>query len=100
MKGYIGELGHAFIECNATELRNLYAAVEREYSHHSAECSYLQTEADTEERLAAMNRRGRRSHQRRAGELRDEAAGHAALAKEAADLRRVLHALTTDPDQR
>lgn len=86
--------GHVILELTDEELRTLYAAVDREVAFHLIEAGSCEDAADGRDKLAEINRKGRVANRRVAGELRDRAADHKGRARQAGDLRRVLHRLT------
>ena len=97
MRGDIDENGRAWLEdINAGELRTLFIAVELDAKHHETEASRLAAEARDRRELAGTVKHGSHANNRVAGELENEAAGHRAQFRDAADLARILRTLTTD----
>lgn len=99
MKGHI-DGGMVFLQLSASELRTLFHGVEREALFRAEMAYKLEREAEGRDALARDCPRGRVANRRLAGELRSSAAAHRAFQRDAADLIRVLHPLTTDPDVR
>lgn len=97
MKGLV-DGGVAILELKADELRTLFIAVDHEAGHQSHMAALCEQSSEERQRMSETNRKGRTANRRLAGELRDKAAGHKALARDALDLRRVLHQLTRDPE--
>jgi hypothetical protein len=100
MKGHIDHNGHAVLEMRADELRTLFIAVDKLVEHHIVTAAELETLALDHEITANEQRRGRTLNLRACGELRQAAAGHRALKRDAEDIRRILRLLTTNPDVR
>lgn len=99
MKADLDAHGRAILELSATELRTLYLAVDREAAYHTACATDNEIEADSRDEIARSSRK-RVKFRRSAGELREKAAGHRAMARDAGDLRRVLYKLTTNENAR
>ncbi|HKQ65996.1 MAG TPA: hypothetical protein VJZ73_13360 [Methylomirabilota bacterium] len=98
MKGRI-ENGRVILEMSGAELRTLFCSVDREIERELGAAARM--EQDAEAHVDASFTRGARVRNlRAAGELRREAAGRRALARDATDLQRILRQLTTDPDVR
>ena len=93
--------GHrVLLDAGGAELAILQIAMERELEFHEGRAARLQADAEYNAqratRVRGMGAKGRRI----AGELDHEASGHRAMARNAADLLRVLREIDTSQELR